>query len=75
MSRLLQSVAKGQTVTIANAGKPVAQLTPIGGPAKRRFGTLRGHFAVPEDIDAPFAKEIQGMFYGDPKIELMPKSK
>ena len=64
MSHFLQSVAKGKTVTIANAGKPVAQLTPIDGAGKRRFGTLRGKFLVQDDIDTLFAKEIEEIFYG-----------
>ena len=75
MSRLLQSVAQGQSVTIANAGKPVAQLTPIGGIAKRRFGTLRGKYPVPDDIDTPFAKDIEEMFYGNSDYEKPVKSK
>ena len=75
MSRLLQSVAQGKSVTIANAGKPVAQLTPIGGVAKRKFGTLRGKYPVPNDIDTPFAKDIEEMFYGNSDYEKPVKSK
>ena len=75
MSRLLQSVAQGQSVTIANAGKPVAQLTPIGGVAKRKFGTLRGKYPVPDDIDTPFAQDIEEMFYGNSDSEKSAKSK
>ena len=75
MSRLLQSVAQGKSITIANAGKPVAQLTPIGGVAKRKFGTLRGKYPVPNDIDTPFAKDIEEMFYGNSDIEKPTTSK
>ncbi|MCA0436631.1 MAG: type II toxin-antitoxin system prevent-host-death family antitoxin [Austwickia sp.] len=40
LSQLLERVASGETITIARAGTPVADLVPHRGPAVR-FGTLR----------------------------------
>ncbi len=40
LSPLLERVASGETITIARAGTPVADLVPHRGPAVR-FGTLR----------------------------------
>ncbi len=36
LSRLLERVQRGATITIAKAGTPVAQLVPVGRPAVRR---------------------------------------
>ena len=50
LSRLLDLVEQGETVTIARHGKPVAELTPVrrkGFP----FGIARGHSPVPAGDD------------------------
>jgi hypothetical protein len=31
---------------------------------QRRIGFMAGKYSVPDDIDAPFAAEIEEMFYG-----------
>lgn len=36
LSRLLERVRRGATITIAKAGDPVAQLVPVGRPARAR---------------------------------------
>lgn len=69
LSRLLERVAKGETIVIAKAGKPMARLTPLESreeTAKRRIGFLDGQFKVPDDFDTMFADEIEEMFYGKP---------
>lgn len=69
LSRLLERVAKGETIVIAKAGKPMARLTPLASreeTAKRRIGFLDGQFKVPDDFDTMFADEIEEMFYGKP---------
>lgn len=67
LSRLLERAAKGETIIIAKAGKPMARLTPLEsrGTAKRRIGFLDGQFKVPDDIKTPFADEIERLFHGE----------
>lgn len=66
LSRLLDRVASGETITIARAGKPVARLAPLDTPsaASRRLGFLKGQVLVPDDFDTMGAEEIAAMFYG-----------
>ncbi|MFD6141811.1 type II toxin-antitoxin system Phd/YefM family antitoxin [Promicromonospora sp. NPDC060271] len=69
LSRLLADIEKGETVTIARAGVPVATLSPVhqgGSDARvaRRFGALKGHVQVPEDFDTMGSEEIRSMFEG-----------
>jgi prevent-host-death family protein len=65
-SRLLVRVAAGESVTIANAGKPVAKLVPVDAPdgAPKRFGFLAGQISVPDDFDTMGADEIVALFEG-----------
>lgn len=64
-SKLVERVAKGETVIIAKAGKPVAKLVPVEEPKVRsRLGFMEGEFNVPDDFDEMFSKEIEEMFYG-----------
>jgi prevent-host-death family protein len=59
LSRLLSRVQRGETIVIANAGRPVAKLTPVQErPGKRRAGSAEGHFVVPDDFDDPLPDEI-----------------
>jgi len=66
LSRLVEQAAAGAEIIIAKAGRPVARLMPLAEATRkpRRIGILAGKFAVPDDIDAPFAADIEGMFYG-----------
>ena len=61
-SRLIEEVAAGEEVLIAKAGKPVARLVPIGKPAKRRLGLLKGRLTVPDDFDAPLPDDVLAAF-------------
>jgi prevent-host-death family protein len=67
LSRLLDRVAGGETITIAKAGKPVARIVPLDSAptAERRLGFLRGRFQVPDDFDR-MGDEIADAFRGDP---------
>lgn len=62
LSRLLESVEAGEAVTIARAGKPIADLVP-----HRRvdivWGTLGGHLEIAADFDAP-DQELIDLFEG-----------
>lgn len=60
LSRLLESVEAGEVVTIARAGKPIADLIP-----HRRvdivWGTLGGRIEIAADFDMP-DQELVDMF-------------
>lgn len=56
LSRLLEQVSAGETVIIAQAGKPIAPVAP------RRLGFLAGELTVPDDFDGFGADEIATLF-------------
>lgn len=68
LSRLLDAVQAGETVTIAKAGHPIAQITPIPS-AKPYFGCLKDKLAgyATLDFDEP-DPEILAMW--DPELEI-----
>lgn len=54
LSRLLERVQRGERITIAKAGRPVAVLGPIEHPqARRPMGMDRDRIVVRPDFDAP----------------------
>ncbi len=62
LSRLLQRVALGEEITIANSGIPVARLVPVSMPAlPRKLGQYEGRIWIASDFDAP-SPEIEAMF-------------
>jgi prevent-host-death family protein len=64
LSRLLERVAAGESVVIAKAGRPIADLVPHR-ESPVVFGGLSGQL---DYDDASFAEpdpDIQRMFYGD----------
>ena len=63
LSRLLESVERGQEVVIMRSNTPIARLVAIAAPARRELGWARGEFIVPEDFDAPLPPELQDAFY------------
>lgn len=66
LSRLLEEVARGNEVTIAKAGKPVARLVPIAPDTPtRKPGYLRGRIVISDDFDAPLPREVEASFEGD----------
>jgi prevent-host-death family protein len=66
LSRLLQRVAGGEEITIANRGTPVARLVPAERPKGRRvLGIDRGHVKIADDFDEPLPPEILAGFLGD----------
>lgn len=67
LSRLVERVAKGETVIIAKAGKPMVKLVPLDQPVvdtSRRLGGLEGQFLIPDDFDRMMEDEIAEMFNG-----------
>ncbi len=76
LSRLVEQAAAGAEIIIAKAGKPVARLMPLAAATRtpRRLGLLAGKFEVPDDIDAMFVTDIEGMFYGPADAGRVPKA-
>ena len=63
LSRLLRTVAAGEVVVIARAGKPVARLVAYdSGGTARVPGRDSGLFQVPEDFDAPLPEDVAADF-------------
>jgi prevent-host-death family protein len=64
LSRLLERVAIGEEVVIAKAGKPVAKLVPIkSSRPRRKLGSAKGEFVVPDDFNEPLPREIEDSFW------------
>jgi prevent-host-death family protein len=73
LSRLLQRVAAGEEITIANRGVPVARLVPARQPnVRRELGIESSHLKIAEDFDAPLPPRILASFLGGEK---KPKSR
>lgn len=65
LSRLLDEVSRGEEVTIAKAGKPIARLVPITTSRPPRTpGFLRGQIRISDDFDAPLPDDVQRSFEG-----------
>ena len=64
LSRLLERVARGEEVTIAKAGKPVARLVAIAPAGKRVLGADRGKFRVPESFNDGLPDDLLTDFEG-----------
>ena len=67
LSKLLERVQKGETIVIANAGKPVAQLSPYQARDKIVFGVWSNKQNIKykdEDL-VGIDPDTQKMFYGN----------
>ena len=66
LSRLVESVMRGEEVIIAKAGRPAARLVPIGGQGRDgiRFGLMKGAIEIAEDFDAPLPDDVLAAFEG-----------
>ena len=49
LSELLNRVERGEQITIARAGKPIARLVAVDAPAKRELGFVAGG-AIPDSF-------------------------
>ena len=64
-SKLIESVALGEKIIIAKAGKPAAMLVPV--PAQkpaRSPGAMKGKIRIADDFDAPLPDDVQAAFEG-----------
>ena len=64
LSKLIDMVYHGETVTIAKNNLPIVDLVPHKPRGRRRLGIARGLIEVPEDFAAE-SDEINALFYGD----------
>jgi prevent-host-death family protein len=65
LSRLVDEVAAGAEVIIAKAGKPMARLSPLSAPIrKKQLGLLKGKIKVPDDFNSPLDEETLSTFEG-----------
>jgi prevent-host-death family protein len=66
LSRLLEEVAAGEEIVIANAGKPVARLLPCSPRREpRQPGLMEGKIWIADDFDDPLPEEIMAAFRGE----------
>ena len=66
-SRLVDDVAEGESVVIAKAGSPVAQLVPLDAETARRrslVGFMSGRISIPDDFDRMGGDELAAQFEG-----------
>jgi len=65
LSKLLQRVAAGEEISIANRGVPVARLVPAAQPkGHRKLGIESDRLKIAEDFDAPLPVEVLAGFLG-----------
>ncbi len=67
LSELLGKIALGESVVICKRNLPVAELRPASASARatpRPFGTLKGHFTVPDAFFEPLPTELLDAFEG-----------
>lgn len=63
LSRLLEQAMAGEEVIIMKAGKQLVRLVPVEtAPTKRKLGTAKGDFTVPEDFNAPLDGSVLDEF-------------
>ena len=65
LSRLLQRVAAGETITIANRGVPVARLVRVASRKRtRKLGVDREKIRIADDFDSPLPESVLSGFLG-----------
>ena len=69
LAQLVESAAQGEPFVIADASKPLVQVTAVEPQAThisaaKRIGFLEGQFKIPEDFDEIGREEIQRLFEG-----------
>lgn len=65
LSKLIEAMEQGETVIIAKAGKPVAQLGPLRAPGATRVrGILKGQIKLGPEFDEPLPTEMLEGFEG-----------
>jgi prevent-host-death family protein len=63
LSKLVDQAARGESVVIARAGKPLVRVSALDSPAEpKRLGFLTGEIEVPDDFDTMGCDEIAALF-------------
>ena len=63
LSRLVEQAARGQSLVIAKAGKPMVRVMPVDEPGtQRRLGFLSGQAVVSIDVKSAFDEEMLAQF-------------
>ncbi|MCW2785024.1 MAG: prevent-host-death protein [Marmoricola sp.] len=62
LSKLLERVEKGETIVIARAGRPVAELIPVRASKPFVFGALQGQLVWDDDAWDAEKAEVAAMF-------------
>lgn len=66
LSRLIELAERGEEVVIARGSTPVARLTRLNAVApKRRFGAMKGQFAVTDAFFEPLPEEELKLWNGE----------
>ena len=63
LSKLIDMVYHGESVTIAKNNLPLVDLVPHSPQGKRTLGLARGRITIADDFNAE-SDEINAMFYG-----------
>jgi prevent-host-death family protein len=69
LSRIVERVARGESVVIAKAGKPMVKIVPLNAPEPvppKRLGFLEGQLRVPDDFDDMGSARIEELFSAAP---------
>lgn len=67
LSQIIERVARGETVIIGKAGKPMAVLSPYSSTEKpREPGSMKGKIQIADDFDAD-DNLIADLFEGPPE--------
>jgi prevent-host-death family protein len=53
LSELLDRVGHGQVYVITKRGRPVAELRPVPGRTRLRFGSDKGRITIGDNFDEP----------------------
>ena len=62
--RLLKETEVGKEITITRNGEPIATLVGYRmKKGKRKLGTAKGDFVVPEDFNDPLPNDIERTFW------------
>jgi len=67
LSQLIEAAESGETVVLARAGKPVAQLVRLKKPSGVRLGVLKGMFPaefLAKAVEPLSAKDAEALFGG-----------
>ena len=77
-SKLVDLAANGEPFLVAIDGRPAVKFSAFSAEPSskvRKFGTLRGQFRVPDNIDTEFESEIAEQFYASSEAAITESKK